>query len=136
MSDSDGSLTVGEVARRAGLRPSAVRYYEAEGLIPVAERVGGWRRFSPTVLDRLALIRMATHVGFSLKEVKVLVGALDAGGTGTPELAALAQAKVPEVEAVLARTQGLLELLRSAAACHCPTLQACVARFEAQGSPP
>ena len=56
-----GRMTIGEVARRAGLRPSAVRYYERIGLLPSPPRIGGQRRYESGVLQRLAVIRGAKH---------------------------------------------------------------------------
>jgi MerR family redox-sensitive transcriptional activator SoxR len=59
-------LTIGEVARRAGVRTSAIRYYEEAGLLPEPERVGGKRRYEKEILRRLALIGGAKRAGFTL----------------------------------------------------------------------
>jgi MerR family transcriptional regulator, redox-sensitive transcriptional activator SoxR len=58
-------LPMGEVARRAGLRPSALRYYERLGLLPSAARHNGQRRYTPAILGRLALIQLAQQVSRS-----------------------------------------------------------------------
>nr|MBA2600011.1 redox-sensitive transcriptional activator SoxR [Actinomycetota bacterium] len=63
-------LLVGEVARRSGYAPSALRYYEREGLISAGRSEGGQRRFERSVLRRLAFISAARHVGLSLEEVR------------------------------------------------------------------
>lgn len=52
-------LPIGEVARRTGVRTSAIRYYEAEGILPVPERVNGRRRYDSDVLRHLEVIRFA-----------------------------------------------------------------------------
>jgi MerR family redox-sensitive transcriptional activator SoxR len=62
-------MTVGEVAERSGLAPSAVRYYEGEGLIAATRTAGNQRRFARDVLRRLAFIRAATNIGLTLEEV-------------------------------------------------------------------
>ena len=62
-------MTVGEVAERSGLAPSAVRYYEREGLISATRTAGNQRRFARDVLRRLAFIRAATNIGLTLEEV-------------------------------------------------------------------
>ncbi len=58
-------LTIGEVARRAGVRTSTLRYYESIGLLPAARRVNGRRRYAPAALRMLAVIHLAQQAGFS-----------------------------------------------------------------------
>ncbi|MBA2427145.1 MAG: redox-sensitive transcriptional activator SoxR [Actinobacteria bacterium] len=76
-------LTVGEVARRSGFATSALRYYERAGLIDAERTSGGQRRFSRSVLRRLAFIRAARHVGFPLDEVQALLDELPEARTPT-----------------------------------------------------
>jgi MerR family redox-sensitive transcriptional activator SoxR len=66
-------LSIGEVARRAGLRASALRYYERIGLLPRAVRVGGRRRYDPRILDRLAIVRLGQYVGLRISEIRWLL---------------------------------------------------------------
>lgn len=66
----DQWLSVGQVAARSGFAASAVRYYEAEGLISAERNSGGQRRFQRSVLRRLAFISAARHIGVSLDEVR------------------------------------------------------------------
>jgi DNA-binding transcriptional MerR regulator len=70
-------MSIGEVARKMGLRSSAIRYYERLGLIPKAPRVSGRRRYDERVLERLAMVRFAKHVGFSVAEIKVLLSGVE-----------------------------------------------------------
>ena len=70
-------MSIGEVARKMGLRSSAIRYYERLGLIPKAPRLSGRRRYDERVLERLAMVRFAKHVGFSIAEIKVLLRGVD-----------------------------------------------------------
>jgi MerR family transcriptional regulator, redox-sensitive transcriptional activator SoxR len=67
------SLSIGEVASRVGLRPSAIRYYEEMGLLPRQERAAGRRCFDPAMVDRLTVIRAARDVGFSLDEIRQML---------------------------------------------------------------
>lgn len=76
-------LTVGEVCRRSGFPASALRYYEAQGLVEAARTPGGQRRYRRSVLRRLAFVRAATHVGLSLEEVRVELARLPQGRTPT-----------------------------------------------------
>ena len=66
-------LTIGEVAAQAGLRTSALRYYEQTGLLRPATRVSGQRRYDAAALDRLAVIQFCRRLGFSLSEIRVLL---------------------------------------------------------------
>ena len=62
-------LTIGEVAARAGVAPSALRHYESLGLLTSKRTGGNQRRYARTVLRRVAVIRAAQHVGLSLAEI-------------------------------------------------------------------
>src|SRR5260370_37752382 len=64
-----GMLAIGEVARRAGLKPSALRFYERLGLLPVPARASGRRRYDESALLRLRGIGFAREGGFSLQEI-------------------------------------------------------------------
>ncbi|HXT50867.1 MAG TPA: redox-sensitive transcriptional activator SoxR [Thermoanaerobaculia bacterium] len=76
-------LTVGEVASRSGLAPSAVRYYERQGLIRATRTGGGQRRFARDVLRRIAFIRAARNVGLTLDETSAELAALPGGRAPT-----------------------------------------------------
>ncbi|HEY7917128.1 MAG TPA: redox-sensitive transcriptional activator SoxR [Acidimicrobiales bacterium] len=71
-------LTVGEVARRSGLAASAIRFYEAQGLIHADRTPSGQRRFRRDVLRRIAFIRIAQRVGLSLEEIVAALAELPA----------------------------------------------------------
>jgi MerR family redox-sensitive transcriptional activator SoxR len=95
-------MSIGEVARKMGLRSSAIRYYERLGLIPKAPRLSGRRRYDERVLERLAMVRFAKHVGFSIAEIKVLLRGVD--GRPPPERwRKLAAEKVAQVDAFVRR---------------------------------
>ena len=66
-------MRIGEVAARAGVRVSLIRYYEDVGLLPEPERVSGQRRYDQSVLRRLAVIDVAQRAGLSLDEIRELV---------------------------------------------------------------
>ncbi|MCW2652589.1 MAG: MerR family transcriptional regulator, redox-sensitive transcriptional activator SoxR [Mycobacterium sp.] len=67
--DRSDLLTVSELANRSGFAPSAIRFYDNEGLISASRTGGGQRRFERTTLRRLAFIRAARNVGLTLDEV-------------------------------------------------------------------
>ena len=70
-------MPIGEVAERAGMSTSRIRFYEARGLLPEPERAGGKRRYGEEVLRRLAIIDAAQRVGFTLEEIRDLLGSRD-----------------------------------------------------------
>ena len=72
-------LPIGAVAERAGLAVSALRFYEEHGLIESTRTGGGQRRYHRDVLRRLAVIRAAQHVGFSLAEIGEMLARFPAG---------------------------------------------------------
>jgi len=76
-------LTVGEVAHRSGFAPSALRFYEQQGLLSATRTSGGQRRYERSVLRRLAFIRAARNVGLSLDEAAAALGTLPDGRTPT-----------------------------------------------------
>lgn len=122
---ADGELRIGEVARRAGLRPSAIRYYESIGLLPEPERVAGRRRYPPETLRTLSVIGAAQRAGLSLGEVRELLTASNGEGAVSERLRAIARRKLPEVEALIERARLVRSWLEAAADCRCPTLEDC-----------
>ncbi len=90
-------MDIAEVARRAGVPASALRFYEKRGLIASGSRQGGRRRFAPGVLDQLALIALGQAAGFSLDEIRSM---LSPGGGPRIDRRKLS-AKVAEVETTI-----------------------------------
>ncbi|MBA3301378.1 MAG: MerR family transcriptional regulator [Thermoleophilaceae bacterium] len=121
----EATLTIGQVADRTDLNVSAIRYYEARGLLPKAERVGGRRRFPEDTLERLGVIDVAKRAGFALEDVRILLDASDRGEPAHEQLRALAERKLPDVEALLRRAEAMRDWLTAATDCDCETLDAC-----------
>lgn len=121
----EATLSIGEVADRAGIAVSAIRYYERNGLLPEAERVGGQRRFTEATVQRLGIIDVAKQAGFSLDEVRVLLTSIDEGAPAHEQLQALAERKLPEVDALIERAQAMRDWLLTASDCGCETLDGC-----------
>ena len=118
-------LTIGEVAQRAGVRTSALRYYEEVGVLPPAERVSGQRRYDDGVLARLAVIRLAQELGFSVAEIRSLVAGFDNVGVDSDRWRELATRKLTEVDALITRAERMKQLLEESLHCGCLTLDAC-----------
>lgn len=122
---TEATLTIGEVADLARVNVSAIRFYERNGLLPEAERVGGQRRFSAETVQRLGSIDVAKQAGFTLEEVRVLLDSIDQGAPAHQQLQALAARKLPEVEALIERAQAMRDWLTTASDCGCDSLESC-----------
>lgn len=122
---TEAALGIGEVAREAGVSVSAIRFYERNGLLPEAERVGGRRRFDAGTVRRLEVINVAKQAGFSLDEIRALLDSIDAGAPAHEELQALASRKLPEMDALIERTRAMRDWLAVASACGCESLEDC-----------
>lgn len=114
-------LTIGQVARRAGINTSAVRYYERVGVLPRPQRVGGQRRYGSETVRRLEVIDIAKRAGFDLGEIRLLLD----DSSGEMPLRALAQRKLPEVDALIARAEAMRDWLSKAQHCRCSSLELC-----------
>src|SRR5215212_8811162 len=105
--DDSPQLTIGEVARRAGVATSSIRYYESIGLLPRPDRLHGQRRYDPEVLGKLAFVDVAQNAGFKLEEIKQLMQAGDGADGMADQIRALSGRKLGEVEEMLAQAQAM-----------------------------
>jgi MerR family redox-sensitive transcriptional activator SoxR len=128
---ADEELRIGEVADRAGVSVSTIRFYERRGLLPRPERVGGQRRFAPETVRRLGIIEVAKQAGFSLEEIRTLLTSTDEGAPAHEQLQALALRKLPEVEALIERAEAMRVWLTAAGGCGCDSLEDCALFIEA-----
>ena len=127
-------FAIGEVARRVGIRASAIRYYESVEVLPAPQRINGRRRYDARVFDRLAVIQMAQQAGFTVAELQTLFNGFTTETTASARWEVLARQKLVEVDALMRRVQamrGILEeiLLR----CRCLTLDECAQCIREQG---
>jgi MerR family redox-sensitive transcriptional activator SoxR len=121
----DAALTIGQLAQRVGLNTSAIRYYEREGVLPEPARESGRRRYGPDAVRRLQLLDVAKRAGFTLDEARVLLESADAGEPASGALRELAQRKLPDLDALIARAQAMREWMLAAADCTCPSFDVC-----------
>src|SRR5437868_13715799 len=96
------NMTIGEVARRAGLRASAIRYYEKIGLLPKTQRIGGQRRYEPGVLNYLEVIEVAKRAGFRMDEIRHLFHGFGKGIPGFRRWQLLEQRTIIEMADLIA----------------------------------
>src|SRR5262245_41604165 len=123
--DTEQTLAIGKVARAAGISTSKIRYYERQGLLPAPDRVSGQRRYDRRALQLLRVIEISQAAGFSLREIKQLLHGFDRATPPSRRWRGLAQAKMSEVEALLARVEAMRALLERGIACGCLTWEDC-----------
>ena len=116
-------MRIGQVAERAGVRVSLIRYYEDIGLLPESDRVSGQRRYDGAVLRRLAVIDVAQRAGLSLDEIRELVE--HGNEPMSRRLRELAARRLPEIDALIDRAQRVRTWLESATGCDCQRIDQC-----------
>lgn len=126
-------MTIGELASRAGLAASTIRYYEEVKLLPRPARASGRRVFDEATLDRLLVITFAKEAGFSLREIRQLFDGFASDTPAGVRWQKLATAKLAEMEALAARIEAMKQLLREALRCGCVELDACGKLFRGRG---
>jgi DNA-binding transcriptional MerR regulator len=121
------SLTIGELARRAGVTTSTLRYYEELGLLPRPARISGQRRYPESAARLVGAILLYRDAGFTLAELKALL-ASDQSASG--EWRRLAQRKLAELDEQIATAQAARDAIRHGLRCpheditRCPNFNA------------
>ncbi len=119
-------LSVGELAARSGVAPSALRYYERLGLIRSTRTSGNQRRYDRSMLRRVAFIRVSAQVGIPLEEIGAALATLPDGRTPTKaDWARLSRAWRTRLDARIALLQRLRDTLTGCIGCGCLSLQRC-----------
>ncbi len=120
------SLTIGELSRRSGVAPSALRYYEELGLLRSERTAGNQRRYRRAELRRVAFVRIAQQVGVSLEEVRAALASLPSERTPTAaDWATLSSAWRERLDARIALLQKVRDDLSSCIGCGCLSLDRC-----------
>ncbi len=120
------ALTVSEVAGRSGFAPSALRFYEAQGLLSATRTSGGQRRYQRSVLRRLAFIRAARNIGLSLDEIAAALASLPQTRTPTrADWARLSRGWRSRLDDQIRALTALRDGLDSCIGCGCLSLRRC-----------
>jgi MerR family redox-sensitive transcriptional activator SoxR len=122
-------MKIGDLAHRARLNASAIRYYERLSLLAAPERADGQRRYPTDALNRVLLIRFASEMGFTLDEIRVFLNGLRDDAPVGPRWKKLARRKIQQVEQSIQRARRLKSLLEHLLDCRCTSLQVCVERL-------
>ena len=119
-------FTISELAHRSGFAPSAIRFYEGQGLLTATRTAGGQRRFERQMLRRLAFIRAAQNVGLSLDEVADALAKLPDSRTPTrADWARLSKTWRARLDGQIAGLVALRDNLDSCIGCGCLSLKRC-----------
>ncbi|MGH9175452.1 MAG: MerR family transcriptional regulator, partial [Vicinamibacterales bacterium] len=104
-------MTIGEVARRAKLRPSAIRYYESVGILPEPARISGQRRYDSDGLAVLRAVGIARDAGATIADLRVLFAGIREREAPSVAWARFAEQKLREVDALIVRAHEMKRLL-------------------------
>jgi MerR family transcriptional regulator, redox-sensitive transcriptional activator SoxR len=119
-------LTIGEVAARSGVASSALRFYEAQGLLAASRTSGNQRRYPRGVLRRLALIRAGRAAGIPLERIRAALDTLPSGRTPTRrDWECLSQAWRDDLEQQIATLTAIRDRLTTCIGCGCLSIDAC-----------
>lgn len=123
--DEDG-LLIGALSQRTGVAPSALRYYEDQGLIHAERSAGGQRRYHRDALRRVAFIRVAQQVGLSLEEIRDALGTLPEGRTpDRSDWRRLSMSWRPRIDEKIQLLERLRDQLDGCIGCGCLSLSVC-----------
>lgn len=126
MIDGSAPLSVSDVSARSGHAPSALRFYEAKGLIQAERTGGGQRRYRREVLRRLAFIRAARHVGLSLQEIRTELDTLPVGrAPSTADWTRICRRWSARLDEQIAAIEALRDRLTSCIGCGCLSMKTC-----------
>jgi MerR family transcriptional regulator, redox-sensitive transcriptional activator SoxR len=122
----DAELTIGALSERTGVAHSALRFYEAEGLIHATRTDGGQRRYPRDILRRVSFIRVAQQVGLSLDEIRTALSSLpDKRTPNQKDWERLSASWRPRLDAQIAMLERLRDRLTGCIGCGCLSMQAC-----------
>jgi MerR family redox-sensitive transcriptional activator SoxR len=120
------TLTIGQLAERAGVATSAIRFYESRGLLSSERTTGNQRRYAQSTLRRVAFIRTAQRVGLTLEEIGEALATLPDGRAPTKaDWTRLSQAWRPRLDAQIRRIELLRDRLDGCIGCGCLSLRSC-----------
>jgi MerR family redox-sensitive transcriptional activator SoxR len=123
-------VTIGEVAAKATIATSAIRYYERTGLLTQPLRKNGRRVYSEGVLHQLVIIEFAKETGFTLSETKLLLHGFPENTPASARWKKMAREKIHELDVALAKTKAMRDMLEAMTSCRCRRLEQCAEGLE------
>lgn len=127
-------LSIGQLAAKAEINASTLRYYESVGLLPPPERKNGQRRYDEDLLDRINFIKVAQQTGFSIQEIAILLEGFELGDSLSNRWEQMARQKRSELEERKRQLNSMIQILDSGLSCKCLTWSECKEKIENEGS--
>lgn len=120
------NFEIGAIAQRAGIQPSAIRFYEQLGLLKSPERINGRRRYTQDVLQQLRAIQVAQQAGFTLNEISTLFSGFSDDTPVSDRWREMAKRKISEVDALISKAERMKQVLEEGLRCGCVELDDCL----------
>ncbi|UJF32505.1 MerR family transcriptional regulator [Paenibacillus hexagrammi] len=127
-------LRIGQLAAKAEISASTLRYYESVGLLPAPERIYGQRRYQEGLLDRIHFIKVAQQTGFSIQEITILLEGFEPSDSPSDRWELMAKQKRSELEERKKQLNSMIQILDSGLSCKCLTWSECKEKIESNGS--
>jgi MerR family transcriptional regulator, redox-sensitive transcriptional activator SoxR len=118
-------IMIGELARRAGVATSALRYYEKAGLLPSPARASNRRQYDSGALGRIRIILLARDAGFSVSETRTFLNGFPVGTKPALRWRTMAKRKIAELDELTARLSQMRSILNASFNCECQRLEDC-----------
>lgn len=119
-------IPIGQLAKKADIAASTLRYYESVGLLPVPERMNGQRRYDDSLVDRISFIKVAQQTGFTIQEIALLLDGFQSTESITEQWERMAEQKRVELERRKNQIQSMIQILENGIQCKCLTWSECL----------
>ncbi|WP_261132073.1 MerR family transcriptional regulator [Bacillus sp. Marseille-Q3570] len=127
------SFSIGDLADKAEIRASTIRYYESIGLLPNPKRVNGQRRYTKKILDQIKFIKIAHSAGFSNQEILVLLEGFEQQAAPSERWKQMANTKRVELKEKKHQIEAMLNVLDTGLKCDCLTWSECFTKISPDG---
>jgi MerR family redox-sensitive transcriptional activator SoxR len=127
-------LSIGQLAAKADVNASTLRYYESIGLLPSPERKNGQRRYAESLLNRIKFIKIAQQTGFTIQEIAVLLEGFETDLSISEKWEEMAKSKRSELEDRKKQINSMLQILDDGLNCKCLTWSECYTKINNTGT--
>lgn len=124
------NLTIGEIAAKANVNASTIRYYESIGLLPETKRMNGQRRYSEDILKRILFIKIGQQAGFSIQELSYLIEGFGEKVSLSTHWHSMALKKRTELKVKQKQINIMINVLEEGLRCKCLTWDDCLLHLD------
>lgn len=119
-------FTIGKLAEKVNLNPSAIRYYEQIGLLPLPERINGHRRYTEEIVPQIEFIKLTQNVGFTIEEISVLLEGFKVDSPQASQWRSMAERKIEEMDNLIHKFEIMKAILQKGIGCECMSWNECI----------